>query len=71
MPIAKVLIASFLFLAAIAQTKEESSPPESKKPTFASATRRFSTPETNFLRIFLHTFSKSSSQTFAAVEISR
>ena len=36
-----VLIGVLLFLAAIAHTKDESSPPESKKPTFASATGAF------------------------------
>ena len=49
--------------AAIAQTSEESSPPESRKPTFASATRRLWTPATSFLWMFLHTVSRSSSQT--------
>ena len=31
----------------IAQTREESRPPERRNPTFASATRRFSTPATS------------------------
>ena len=68
---AKVLIGVLLFLAAIAHTRDESSPPESKKPTFASAARRFSTPATSFLRICAHAVSRSSWQTASALAISQ
>ena len=43
MPMAKVRIGFLLFLAAIEQTNELSKPPESRNPSGASASRRFST----------------------------
>ena len=48
-----------------------SSAPESKKPTLASATRRFSTPATNFSRILVHAVSRSSWQTVSTSAISQ
>ena len=60
MPIAKVRIGFLLCLAAMAQTREESSPPESRKPSGASASSRFSTAEISFSRIFFVTVSRSS-----------
>ena len=47
MPMAKVRMGVLLFRAAMAQTSEESRPPESKNPILASDTSRFSTPATS------------------------
>ena len=53
MPMAKVRIGWFSSRAEIAQTKLLSSPPESRKPSGASASSRLSTPRISFSRIFL------------------
>ena len=51
-PMAKVRMGLPSFLAAMEHTSEESSPPESRKPTGASASSRFSTPAISFSRMF-------------------
>ena len=71
MPMAKVRIGVLLRRAAMAHTKEESSPPDSRKPTLASATSRFSTPAISFSRMFQHTVSRSSRQIRSTWVISR
>ena len=57
MPMAKVRMGFCRFLAAMAHTRLESSPPESRKPRGASASSRFSTPATSFSRMLRHTSS--------------
>ena len=51
MPMAKVRTCLPKILAEMAQTRLESSPPESRKPRGASASRRLSTPRISFSRI--------------------
>ena len=71
MPMAKVRMGALLFRAAMAHTREESSPPESRKPTLASATSRFSTPATSLSWIFRQAVSRSSRQTCSTAAMSR
>ena len=52
MPMAKVRMGLSRIFWAMAHTSEESSPPESKNPTGASASRRFSTPSISNRRSF-------------------
>ena len=59
-PMAKVFIGVDEYFWAMAQTREESRPPESRNPTFASETSLFSTPAISFCRIFEHAVSLSS-----------
>ena len=59
MPMAKVLMGLSSILWAMAHTSEESSPPESRKPTGASASSRFSTPSISRRRSFWQTWSSS------------
>ena len=65
------LTGSRFFLAAMAHTSDESSPPERRNPTFASATSRFSTPSISFSRMFRQAVSISSRQTFLTEATSR
>jgi hypothetical protein len=60
MPIANVLIDLFISFAATEQTRELSRPPLRRKPTFASASRRFSIPDTSLSWIFRQIISRSS-----------
>ena len=46
-PMANVSIGFLRIFAETAQTSEESSPPERRKPSGASASRRFSMPRTS------------------------
>ena len=50
MPMANVRMGLFSSRRAMAHTSEESSPPESRKPMGASASRRFRTPAMSFSR---------------------
>ena len=56
-PMAKVRMGRPSLRAAMAQTREESSPPERRNPTGASASSRFSTPAISFSRMFRSTSS--------------
>ena len=56
-PMAKVRIGWSSIRCAMAQTREESRPPESRNPSGASASSRFSTPSISRRRSFGHTSS--------------
>ena len=60
MPMAKVRISFPSTRALMAQTRLESSPPESRNPKGASASSRLSTPAMSLSRIFLQAVSRSS-----------
>ena len=59
-PIANVSIGFLSIFAAIAQTSDESKPPDSKKPNGASASNLFSTPLISNFFIFWQAVSTSS-----------
>ena len=71
MPMAKVLIFSPLSLAAMEHTSEESRPPESRKPTLASATSLFLTPSVSLSFMPRQISSRSPPTSSSAAVISR
>ena len=71
MPTANVRIGALSFFCAMAHTRDESSPPERRKPSFASDTRRFSTPATSLSCILAQTVSRSSRHTLSTCAMSQ
>ena len=71
MPMANVRMGFLSSFAEMAHTRLLSRPPESRKPSGASASSRFSTPAMSFSRMWVQTVSRSSSQTASTCVMSR